>query len=173
MYRAPKNSHRECRRFSLTGRQHPMRRQGEAHRDSPGSLDHGMPRTDFLGTCEILVSPDLRDGAREIGSKTKDGAHLSEVAKNKLSTGIAERRKRSDAKRPSGSHIASYYRRSWDTIPRDPVEGRGQLGRRINQGDTPSGLSAATRSQRNPGGSSRAWGCTVSWRGRRGTNRMR
>lgn len=45
-----------------------------------------MPQTDFLGTCEILMSPPgQREGARDNDSKTAGGAHLLTVAKNKLS----------------------------------------------------------------------------------------
>jgi len=45
-----------------------------------------MPQTDFLGTCEILMSPPRqRAGACDNGSKIADGAHPTTIVKKKLS----------------------------------------------------------------------------------------
>ena len=165
MYRAPKNSHRECRRRSNIGRQHPVRRHGKACWNSPGSPDHGMPQADFLGTCEILMSPpNQREGVRVNDSKITGGARLPVVAKNKSSNEWYRTRK--ETKRSEKGIRKSdclVVPKKLGHRTEGPSGGKGATGQSDPAGGNSSRLSAARRSPPEP------WGVAV---GRAATCRM-
>ena len=81
------------------------------------------------GTCEALSSPRVNqntgDWLTNPWPAVTDARSLT-GANQRAQSGTAKRRQRSAAGWTTGSRSASYYRRSWGTDPRDPVEGRGR-----------------------------------------------